>query len=67
MPMQKLIKANPADSKQISMLFHLGQALADDGWGVTVVANADTAQLTTNAPSKILDFHTTVQAYHLTV
>jgi hypothetical protein len=58
MPAQKTIQVDPGNPTEITNLFSLGYDLAQDGWGVTIVANERNAFLNTNAPMNIINFHT---------
>lgn len=62
MPQQKTIQCDPTNPTELAMLFALGNALVQDGWGATVVANERYARLMTNAPSNILNFHLQTQS-----
>lgn len=57
MPSQKHFQFDAQDPTQIDVMFHLAQALVQDSWGVTLVANQDKAAMSTNAPSNIINFH----------
>lgn len=57
MPQQKHLQFDQENPTEIEILFSLGQALVQDGWGVTIVANPQGAMLKTNAPSNILEFY----------